>query len=102
MAAPKAQNKYSVQEILNRSYDEDYKVVVTLPYTLDPTTELTDVAMPANPLNLKPYDYASRDLNSATETWTFKSGGSDGTITNTVVIVYTDDTLSYISTVTKT
>lgn len=53
-------------------------------------------------LNLNPYDYVSRSLNSATETWTFYVGGSGGTLVNTIVIVYTDTTLSYISTVTKT
>jgi hypothetical protein len=53
-------------------------------------------------LNLKSYDYISRSLSSATETWTFKSGGASGTVTNTVVIVYTDTTLATISTVTKT
>ncbi len=55
-----------------------------------------------NGLSLNQYDYVSRGLVSATETWTFKSGGSGGTTVNTIVIVYTDTTLTYISTVTKT
>lgn len=53
-------------------------------------------------LSLDPYDYVARTVDSATETWTFKTGGSGGTTTNTVVIVYTDGTLETISTVTKT
>ncbi len=56
-----------------------------------------------NGLSLNQYDYVSRAYDSnVTETWTFKSGGSGGTTVNTIVIVYTDTTLSYISTVTKT
>lgn len=57
-----------------------------------------------NSLNLKPYDYVSMALSNAnqTETYTFKTGGSSGTTTNTVVIVYTDNTRTVISTVTKT
>lgn len=57
----------------------------------------------ANGLNLKPYDYVARVLtNSTTETYTFRSGGSGGTVTNTVVIVYTDSSLATILNVTKT
>ena len=56
-----------------------------------------------NPLGLKSYDYVSMAISpSTTETYTFKSGGASGTVTNTVVIVYTDSTRADISTVTKT
>lgn len=56
-----------------------------------------------NPLNLSPYDYVSMtEAPAGTETYTFKSGGAGGTITNTVVVVYTDATKATLSTVTKT
>ena len=56
-----------------------------------------------NPLNLSPYDYVTMtESPPGTETYTFKSGGSGGTTTNTIVIVYTDSTKATLSTVTKT
>ena len=46
------------------------------------------------------WDNVTRVLSPATtETWTFKLGS---TTVNTIVIVYTDATLNFISTVTKT
>jgi hypothetical protein len=63
----------------------------------------TQITAFASALNLSPFDYVARVLtNATTETYTFKSGGAAGTTTNTVVIVYTDATLSTLSTVTKT
>lgn len=103
MAAPKAQNKYSEQNVLNKSFDEDFGLLMVEPKTYDPTSDTYSSVYPANPMNLKPYDYAGRVLtNATTVTWTLKSGGASGTTTNTIVIVYTDSTLETISTVTKT
>mgnify|MGYP003395563527 CR=1 FL=1 len=99
---PASQNKYTPQNMGNTSFDEDYGVNAVETLVFDPTTPALLRAYPASALNLKPFDYVSRGLVSATETWTFKSGGSGGTTTNTVVIVYTDATLATISTVTKT
>lgn len=100
---PAAQNKYTVQYILNYSYDETFESLTFVPQAYDPTTNTTTRAYPASPMNLKPYDYAARVLtNATTVTWTLKSGGAAGTTTNTIVIVYTDSTLETISTVTKT
>jgi len=48
------------------------------------------------------WDYMALAINSATETYTFKTGGSGGTTEATVVIVYTDSNRTDISTVTKT
>lgn len=94
---------HSLMEIFNNSYDEEFQTIVVQPVAHDPTSNTISRSYPANPLNLKPYDYVSRALtNSTTETYTFKSGGSSGTTTNTVVIVYTDSSLVTISTVTKT
>lgn len=84
------------------SFDADFNQNTVEVLSYDPTANALIRAYPANALNLKPFDYVSRSVNSATETWTFKSGGSGGTTTNTVVIVYTDATLATISTVTKT
>lgn len=54
-------------------------------------------------LTLTNYDYVSLALtDSVTETYTFKIGGSGGTTTNTIVIVYTDSGKGTLSTVTKT
>lgn len=95
---------YSLQEMFNMSFDNDFNQNTTEQLVYDPTANNLLRAYPANALNLKPFDYVARSLagDNITETWTFKSGGSGGTQTNQVVIVYTDTTLSYISTVTKT
>lgn len=53
-------------------------------------------------IGLNPFDYFDRTVVGATETYTFRSGGPTGDITNTVVIVYTDETLSDILNATKT
>ena len=90
------------QNILNKSQDTTFKVIAVENLDFDSTANTLNRSYPASPLNLKPFDYVSRGLVSATETWTFKSGGSSGSTTNTVVIVYTDTTLATISTVTKT
>ena len=92
----------SIPEILNSSYDPSARMLVVEPMVFDPTANTLGRSYPSNALNLKPYDYVSRSLDTATETWTFKSGGASGTTTNTVVIVYTDTSLSAILSVTKT
>ena len=93
----------SEQNILNASQDTTFKVLAFEALDFDPTANTLNRKYPSNPLNLKPYDYASRVLtNATTVTWTFKSGGASGTTTNAVVIVYTDATLETISTITKT
>ena len=61
-----------------------------------------EAASVASGLTLRPYDYVSLNISSATETYTFKRNGSGGTTVNTVVIVYTDSGRTDISTVTKT
>jgi len=91
------------QNILNKSQDTTFKVLAFEMLDFDPTANTLNRKYPSSPLNLKPYDYASRVLtNATTVTWTFKSGGVGGTTTNAVVIVYTDATLEAISTITKT
>ncbi len=53
--------------------------------------------------NLSQYDYISVAYpNSTTETYTFKLGGSGGTLVATVTLVYTDSTKEDLSTATKT
>lgn len=108
MANPftKVANKivYSLQEMFNQSFDADFNQNTVEVLNYDPTNNTLNRAFPANALNLKPFDYVLRSLagDGVTETWTFKSGGSSGTTTNTVVIVYADSTLATISTITKT
>lgn len=56
-----------------------------------------------NPLNLSTFDYVAVTYPDAvTELYTFKTGGSGGTTTNTVTLVYTDSGKGSLSTVTKT
>ena len=100
--------QHSEQTVQNSSFDEDFGVSVVENLAYDPNGTSSGIggllrAYPANALNLKPYDYVSMAISPATtETYTFKSGGSGGTTTNTVVIVYTDASRADISTVTKT
>lgn len=48
------------------------------------------------------YDFVSASYpNSVTEVYSFKSGGSGGTLTATVTVVYTDSTKDLINTVEK-
>lgn len=95
-------DRVSEQTVLEKVYDSSFKAFRSGQWVYDPTSDAISRAYPSNPLNLKPYDYVSRGLVSATETWTFKSGGSGGTTTDTVIVVYTDTTLANILTVTKT
>jgi hypothetical protein len=99
-----SQNKYSEQNILNKSYDTDFHVLSFEELVYDPTGNTLLRKYPSNALNLKPFDYVSMVLSGGdtTETYTFKSGGVSGTITNTVVVVYTDSTRDVFSTLTKT
>ncbi len=55
-------------------------------------------------LNIPPYDYVAMTLSvgNTTETYVFKTGGSGGLTVATVVVVYTDNTRTVLSTVTKT
>lgn len=50
-------------------------------------------------LKLPVYDYTSLAQASTTDTWTFKIGGSSGTVVGTLLITYTDSTKETISTV---
>lgn len=100
---PKSQTKYTPQYMGNSSFDEDFGVNTVEKLVYDPTDDTLNRAYPSVPLNLKPYDFASMAISpDTTETYTFKSGGSGGTTTNTVVVVYTDSTRADISTITKT
>ena len=66
-------------------------------------TAIENITIPETGLVLTSYDYMSLVLtNSTTKTYTYKTGGALGTTTNTVVVVYTDNTLNEILTVTKT
>lgn len=48
------------------------------------------------------YDFVSLAQTSLSDIYTFKSGGSNGTLVATITIVYVDTTKNVISTVTKT
>ena len=54
-------------------------------------------------LSIPIYDYVAVTYpTTSTETYTFYSGGSGGTIVATVALVYTDNTKNSLSTLTKT
>jgi hypothetical protein len=75
--------------------------VTTFPIEINPTTGrlLVDVA---GILAGVTYDYASLAQTSTIDTWTFKVGGSGGTLVATITITYTDSTKATISTVVRT
>jgi len=51
----------------------------------------------------EPFDYIGATYpTSASEVYTYKTGGSGGTTVATVTVVYTDSTKANLSTVTKT
>jgi hypothetical protein len=47
------------------------------------------------------YDYVLRETDGPNETYTFKSGGSSGTLVAMVVITYTDSTFKTMVSVTR-
>lgn len=68
---------------------------------INPATEETLESVAG--LNIPAYDYVQFTYDTPTQTTiVFKTGGSGGTTVATVVIVYTDATQDFISTVTKT
>lgn len=86
-----------------------------LPYTDEPVERLINSALAWDAaqgigtlrtmggLSIPAYDYVSMTLSPATtETYIFKTGGASGSVVATVVVVYTDATLSTLSSVTKT
>lgn len=53
-------------------------------------------------LQLPKGDYVVRaDVNATTETWTYKTGGSSGTTTGVITIVYTSNVKNLIASVTS-
>lgn len=48
------------------------------------------------------WDYVAQTVGATTDTWTFRNGGSGGTITGVVVITYTDSTKGTIDHVERT
>lgn len=62
-----------------------------------PTLEVTESG-----LALPVYDYVTNAPTSTTDVYTFKVGGSSGTRVAQVTIVFTDNTKTTLSSVTKT
>lgn len=63
-----------------------------------------DVSVLGGLLSGVTYDYISMALSSAdtVETYTYKSGGSGGTVVAVIVVTYTDDTRETLSSVSRT
>ena len=53
-------------------------------------------------LGLPIFDYAAQSQSTTQDVWTFKTGGSGGTLVATVTINYTDSTKAVITNVAKT
>ena len=62
-----------------------------------PALEVTETG-----LKLPIYDYISNAPTSTIDVFTFRVGGASGLIVAVVTVVYTDNTKSVLSTVTKT
>lgn len=65
---------------------------------------LTTVAVdsPTSLLNGAIWDYTAQTLTATTDTWTFRDGGSGGTITAVIVITYTNASKNTIDNVERT
>lgn len=66
------------------------------------TNRLLVNAVVSGGLSLPTWDYVSNASTSTSDTYSFKVGGSGGTLVATVAVVYTDSTKGTISTVTRT
>lgn len=51
---------------------------------------------------IEPFDYTALTTTATTDTWTFRNGGSGGTIVTVITITYTDSTKSIIDNVERT
>lgn len=69
---------------------------------INPSTEETVAKIPG--LSIPIHDYISASYNDPafTETYTYKTGGSTGTVVATITVVYTDATKNKLVSVTKT
>lgn len=74
--------------------------VASLPLPSGAATEATLAKIPG--LAIPMYDYVSLAQNATQDIYSFKSGGSGGTLVATVTITYTDSTKATLSTVAKT
>jgi hypothetical protein len=86
----------------------------TVPVAVDPTTGAlltygaggsTATVVGIGPIGQYQVNYDSivyTNTNATTDTYTYKAGGTSGTTTATVTIVYTDSTKSQVSTVVRT
>lgn len=67
------------------------------------TGQWDNSSLSAGSLVWQQFDYIVRVLtNPTTETYTYRLGGSGGTLVATVTVVYTDSTLATLSSVTRT
>ena len=63
-------------------------------------TEATLAKIPG--ISIPIHDYISLAQNTTQDIWSFKTGGSGGTLVSTITVTYVDSTKAVISTVAKT
>lgn len=95
---------YSVEHILNQSFDKNTEKLQMENLVYDPTANTpSPMLQPATGFSINGYDYfALVATDSVTDTITYKSGGSGGTTVATLTIVYTDSSKQTVSSITKT
>lgn len=99
--------KRTSQYIANLEHDEDLELKKVMPYGWTGTAAVAQKVNSAGELlisSLVPekYDYIAQAQAATTDTWTYKTGGSDGTTVATVTITYTDATKAVIDNVART
>lgn len=86
---------------LNRGehIEENVQAKRVVPYGMAPSGQLSRLRAPFVP---NAYDYVALSQSSTADTWSFRAGGSGGTLVNTVTVNYTDSTKNTISNIALT
>jgi hypothetical protein len=94
--------KDTEQQILNKSFDPDFQVLVFENLEYNPTTNAL-VRKQAEGFRIPPYDYIGFTYpDTMTDVLTYKTGGAAGTTVATITTVYTTEAKDIISSITKT
>jgi hypothetical protein len=88
--------KYTSQNIDNMGFDDSLKV---------PMVEIIGAdgnLVNLGNFNIPQHDYISVVRNATSNVWTYKTGGSGGTVVGTITVNYSDSTKAYITSIAKT
>ena len=97
----------SSQNTDNFEHDETLRVKKTMPYGWDGANAVAIKTNTAGELMMsslvsEKWDYVAQAQGATTDTWTFYTGGSGGTLVATVTITYVDATKEVILNVART